>query len=180
MRICYPSCEIVNTVYDVLWEHLRTKGVKIQPLEWCVAKGTIVQVEAVYVDVGLQGATPKKQRPPEGGLAPVHRSERGDLWITLGYTVPNVNTLDASQPIIDRPQCHSPRLSHLSRELKPMQIINSRPKANNTTEIAIAAIFTPRTIAVSPPPTNSRMAKPPSISRFSVVLLCRFISAPFD
>jgi hypothetical protein len=104
-----PRREVLDALHIVLREKHTAESRKIKPPMRRSLESPVVQVEAVDVDpgsrlrrsqaggctAGLGGrdgqggaecGTQKKQRPPEGGLAPGRRSEPGGLWCAFNRT----------------------------------------------------------------------------------------------
>ena len=52
----------------------------IEPLAaGMVLAATVVEIEGIYINDGIQIPPPETQKPPEGGFAPGSRSTRGDM-----------------------------------------------------------------------------------------------------
>ena len=72
VRILWPSIHFGSEVIDffnrISREQLITEALQIKPLASCALQQAIIQVEAVYVDVSVQRAIPKRAtagfRPP--------------------------------------------------------------------------------------------------------------------
>lgn len=71
--------EVSDSVDLVVRQKTRAEGREIKPLIGRSANATIIEVESVHVDVGLQSQ--KKQKPLDcsGGLAPLARRLGGDM-----------------------------------------------------------------------------------------------------
>ena len=64
----YTGGEIIYFRNVILWEQLVAPEFKVKPFEWRPSKETVIQVEAVDIDVSIQIATPERatagSRPP--------------------------------------------------------------------------------------------------------------------
>ena len=71
-----PSSEVANPVDGVLREECLSQLPKIQPSKWSVLKCAVVEIKAVYVDIGDQTLLNyrKTETATEGGLDPTVES----------------------------------------------------------------------------------------------------------
>jgi hypothetical protein len=58
-----------------------TEAANVQPLKRGVFDSSVVKIESVYINVGLDCSAPQKARPPFGGLHPIAEAPGGIIFL---------------------------------------------------------------------------------------------------